>query len=209
MCAPLLAVAAISTAVAGTVSAYGQYQAGQSQKAYYNYAANQKEQEASYDLSAGDKQSQLIQDQAQIQGKQLATSQAESNATAIATEAAHGITGTGTAEDITKSNLSKEQLDQSMIRYNADLKVWSTMEQAKGAAWTATNEATMDRFAGKNAARAGTIGAVGTLLGTAASVAGMGSKAGMFSGSPSTTLSTGGSFSNTSPFSPATMNLLK
>jgi hypothetical protein len=174
-----VAVAMAATAVAGAVSAYGQYQSGVAQNAYYQYSANQKTQEATYDLNMGQKQSELIQDQAQIQGKQLATSQAETNASAIATEAAHGISGSGTAEDIAKSNLTKEQLDQTMLHYNADIKGWSTIEDAKGAAWTATNEATQDRFAGANAKRAGAIGATGTLLGTASSVAGLGYKAGL------------------------------
>lgn len=170
MCIPLAAAAIATTVAAGGYTAYSQYQNGQSQNKYYQYMADQQKQKATYDLKQGDAQSTAIQDQAKLEGKQLSSNQSEFNATQRAAMAASGLTGV-TAEDITNSTFTKEQLDQQLLRYNADLKSYGVNSQAKYNNWADLTQADQYSYAGKAANYAGKTSAFSTLLSTASSVA--------------------------------------
>ena len=172
-----------------------------------SYARNQADES----LRMGRLQSKLIQDSASQEGKQLKTSQAEFNAATRAQMAAMGITGV-TADDITTSNLSKQQLDELALRFNADSRSWEATTQAgynadaqKYSGWQSDIQADQYRYAGKAAKHAGKTQAFTTLLSTASSIASMGS------GAPKTSFSTGSSssFSNTAPFKPANLSKLR
>lgn len=166
MCAP---IPILLTAASGTISAFGQYQQGASAKKMYDYQAEVARQEGDIALRTGDLQSRLIQDNAKTKSKELATNQAEFNAAQQADAAGAGVSG-GTLEDISNTTYSKEKLDEMALRYNADTQSWETTESAKNANWAAQSQANQYKVAGKNAKKAGTINAFGTLLGTAASI---------------------------------------
>lgn len=203
MCVPLAAAAIAATVASGSYTAYNQYQAGASQNKYYQYMADQSRIEGQNAIKQGDAQSTAIQDQAKLQGKDLSTQQSEFNASQKVALAASGNTGV-TAEDITSNTFSKEQLDQSLIRYNADLKSYGVNTDATYKNYQAQNQADQYSYQGKAAAYAGKTGAFNTLLATAASVAAIGALA-----PAGGTLKAGGSFSNTSPFSAAKLSLLR
>lgn len=172
MCAPvaLLAVAAGTQAAAGGATAISQYQQGAAQNKYYNYLADQSQAQGANNLKIADKQSTLIQDQASQEGKQLKTNQAEFNSAQRASLSANGVTGV-TAQDIVSSSLSKEQMDEFAVRYNADVKSWQTNTEGQYKNWAANVQADQYRYAGKAAKSAGKTQAFTTLLSTAASVA--------------------------------------
>ena len=168
VCVPV--IAAGLTIGSGIYNAFNQYQEGVAAKKYYDYQAGQAQQEGQLALQQGQKQSELIQDTAKVQGKQLATSQAEFNASQRAALGASGNIG-GSAEDVINSTFTKQQLDESLLRYNANVNSWQTTESAKYKNYALGVQADQYRYAGKNAKYAGKTKAFSTLLGTAASVA--------------------------------------
>ncbi len=170
MCVALAAAAL--TAGAGITSSISQYQQGISQDRYYQSLAERSRAEAAYATKMGDVQSTAIQDTAKVEGKQLKEGQAEFNASTRAQLAANGISGV-TAEDIVSSNLSKERMDELVLRNKADVNSWQANTQAGYENYAKNAEANDYGFAGKSAKRAGKISAFTTLLGTAASVASM------------------------------------
>lgn len=175
MCDPatLTIVAMGATGVAGGASAYSQYQEGVAQSKYYTYQQDQTRQAAELALKQGEQQSNLIQDQGKMQGKQLATDQARFNSSQRAAMASMGLTGVS-AEDIINDTFSRQKMDELVLRNNADIKSWEVTEAAKNQNWTLNNEANLLGYAAKNAKRAGKRQAIGTLLGTASSVARLG-----------------------------------
>lgn len=194
MCDPvtLTVVAAGAMVAGGGYTAYNQYQEGAAAKKYYDYQADQTQQEAAAVLRQGEQQSNLIQDTAKVQGKELKTQQGEFNSSNRVLAAAMGMSG-GSLEDATSNNLSKQQMDEALLRYNADVKSWESKETAKNKNWALGVQADQLRYAGKNAKSAGKRQAIGTLLGTAASVAMLG--AGGLGGSAKTGVKTPGGFS--------------
>lgn len=173
MCAPavLLGVAAGAVAIGGGTSAYNQYQSGIAQNKYYQSQADQSVLEGKNALKQGELQSTLVQDQASHQGKQLVQNQAEFNASQRAVMAANGIYGGGTAEDVTSSTFTKEELDQRLLRYNADIKSWEGNTQAQYKNWALNTQAEDLRYQGKLAKDTGRKNAFSTLLSTATQVA--------------------------------------
>ena len=169
-------VAAVAvTAIGGGISAYGQYQSGQAQKKMMNYQADVANQQAILAQRTADQKTQLTQTQAMLDTKQLQRKYAILEGTQTATRAASGIGGGSVSEgDIATDTFKTQNLDEQMIRYNSDLKSWDLQQHAGMEVWGLGNEATMSRMAGKNAARAGTTGAVGSVLQTAGSAMSMG-----------------------------------
>lgn len=200
MCDPvtLTVVAASATAAAGGFSAYSQLQQGTALNKYYQSQAAQSRAEGENALQLAEKQSNLIQDSAKEEGKQLKTQQAELLASQRAALAANGVYGV-TAEDITSNTLSKQQMDELALRYNADIRSWDVRNQGKYADYSKRQEANTLDYQGKMAKASSRKEAFSTLLSTAGTVASMGSK--IPSSTPSAmNFSTGGSFSNTVPY---------
>jgi len=164
MCAP---AAALLTVASGAMQAYGKYQEGKSTNAYYQYMANQNQEQAKLVEKTGEAQSRLIQDTASREGKTLAEGQAKTRSSQKAALASAGIVG-GTPEDIVSDTLRTQFLDESALRYNADVKSYEATEGAKTQAYGLRSQADQFRFAGKQAKKAGKIGAFTTLVGTAA-----------------------------------------
>ena len=169
---PALAVVGIVMGlVGGGISAYGQYQQGQAQKRMYNYqAAVAQEQARQAELTAATNV-KLTQFQASQDAKQLRRKYSLVYGTQKASLAAQGISGSVTAEDIQTDTLNTEIEDLDNIRYNADLKSWNIKNQAAGEAWGLRTQANQFTYAGKNAAKAGTVGMAGTIFSTAGQAA--------------------------------------
>lgn len=169
----LMPIAIGATVAAGGYTAYSQYQTGAAQNKYYQYMADNARQEGQYAIKQGEAQVTAIQDQAKLQGTALSTQQAEFNATQRATMAASGLTGV-TAQDIISSTFTKEQLDKTLLRYNADLKGYGVKGEAAYKNWASNVQADQYVYQGKAAKYAGKTSAFSTLLTTAASVAAIG-----------------------------------
>ena len=196
--AALVPIAMTTTAIAGGVQAYGQYQAGQSQAAIYNYQGALAQQQAATTRAYAEQREKgiksaaaanitAIQDAAAHESKIHGIKVAELTGAQKAAIGALGIGGSVTAADIITSSYDKATLDRLAIRHNANLKSWQIREQSKLDIWSLREETKQRAFslesdadqfslAAKRSRRAGGISAAGTLIGTAAKTAAIGIK---------------------------------
>lgn len=167
-----MAGAAMTAQGAGTVlGAWGSYQNGLAQDAYYkSLAANARTQAA---LVEGQANQEITS--AQNQGAQetnlLNRKTKEIEGEQAAGVAFNGVAGSTTASDIARDTFTKSKMDQLAIKYNADVASWRAQNNANLQKWNLENEARYDEVAGKNAKKAGKIGAVTSLLSGASQVA--------------------------------------
>lgn len=150
MCIPVMAAALIASAVAGGVSAYGQYQQGKAQEQIAKNNAVVAGYQAQDASRRGEEEAMRIRRQAsQLRGQQRARF------------AAGGLDlSEGTPGDIIDQTDFFGQVDQNTARYNAGLEAWGHRARASNL-----------RAEGANAAVAGRTQAFSTLLSTAGSVA--------------------------------------
>lgn len=184
MCDPVtiaVVTGATLSAAGGVTSAVSSYRQGAAMDKYYNSLADQRVQEGQAAIDQAQRQSEVIQDTAKVEGKKLKTDQARFNSSVRAQLAAQGITGV-TAEDIVTGNLTNERMDEILLRRNADVKSWEARTQGNYANWQAQNEATQLRFVGKQEKRAGKMKMYSTLLSTAGSTASTLAGSGIFKG---------------------------
>jgi hypothetical protein len=154
-----------ATAIGGGVSAFGAYQGGQAQKAYYDYQAAIARQQsqiatlkAGRDIMAGEQEAQKYGIQtAQTRGGFLASGGARN------VQLAGGAT-----QQVGLSQLAAGQEEQAAARQTAAERAYG--EQVEAAAKTASAGAL--GMAGQQAAIAGDVGAAGTAISTVGSVAG-------------------------------------
>ena len=192
MCDPVT-IAVVTMAAAGGLQAYGQVQEGKSQSAMYKYAGSLSAQKAQQEKDITAKNVELTKRTAE-QNRILIAGEAAEESKALARKttevkgaqrAAMGKLGIGgaTAEDIVSSTFDKAKLDQLAIQYNADVKGWAVNEEAKNRVWGLKEQSKRDiwalkaeeeqyGYAAKYAKKASRLKAAGTLLGTAASMAG-------------------------------------
>jgi hypothetical protein len=199
MCDPVtLTVTAMAlTATAGGYQAYSQVQEGKAQRSYYNYLAAGNEVEAQLAERQGNTNDTIAQNEGAMKSKEVARQIAGAKGTQTAAIAANMGAGSTTAEDILGDTFDKGQLDQQMVRYNADMKSYEAQTTAKMSAWGSREQAKTNTWQGKVAAAAGKKAAIGTLITTAASVASMGAGLG---GGGMTVKGAGTAPSNTAPF---------
>jgi len=171
----MAAIPYIVSAVASGMSAYGKYKEGVAQQKQYNYQADVAASEGELAYKRGEKQSELIQTSASAEGRKQKTQAAQVASAQRAAMVANGIDlSSVTASDLASETMSKAKLDELSIRYNADINSWSAKEEGKYKRWAGHTQASQLRFAGKQAKASGQMGAFTTLLGGAASMAGMG-----------------------------------
>ena len=167
----LVAVLA-AQAIAGGMQAYGQYKEGAATNKYYKGVAAMQEEQGRIEYARGEKQSELIQDSAKWQGKKQKTEAAQVASSQRVAMAANGIDlSSVTSQDIASSTMTKANMDEFAIRYNADVNSWNTMEDAKYKRWALNVQANQSRATGKNALSAGKTASFNTILSTAASMA--------------------------------------
>lgn len=171
MCLP--AAALILTAASGAVSAYGAKQQGEAQSKYYQYAAGQSRIAGDAALARAQKQAELIQDTAKVEGKQQAVKTAQMGGAQRAAMAAMGIDPNSvTGQDVVLDSYTKSKMDDDMIRRNADQQSWAVETQGEMDKWQAFSQADQYSMAGKQAKKSGNIAAFSSLLSTASSMAG-------------------------------------
>jgi len=164
MCGPFAIAAA--TAASGAMQAYGQYQEGVAQSKQYKYMADQSKQQGDLAVSRGQIQSELIQNTASQENKNLKNNQADFNSSQRVALATQGQGGT-TAEDIVSNTVNNQILDEQALRYNADTKSYEVTEGAKYQKYANDAQAGQYDMASKYAKRAGKMSAFTTLLGSA------------------------------------------
>jgi hypothetical protein len=149
-------IAAGAIVVAGVaLTAYGQYEAGQSAKATANYNAKLAENEA----IAKEQQARVESQQMQKNKERL-----------LASQRAGFAKGGAVITEGTPLLLMAEQAG------TAELDILNQQRNRAMEATSLRSEATISKFSGKQAARAGNIGAAGTVIGGAGSIALAGSK---------------------------------
>lgn len=167
------AVTAISMVVISTgVSAYSSYSQGQAQKKMNQYNADVAAQQAKIEAKTAETNITMVQneaaEEAKIQRRNLAAVRGEQKGIL----AASGVWGDSvTATDIEKTTLDTAELDREAIRYKADSKSFALKTGSDADIWNLKTQEGMYSMAGKNAARAGNIGAASSLLEGASKVA--------------------------------------
>lgn len=154
----------VASAGGGLLKALGENEAGSAKSAEYTYRAGLarrnaaiQRQNADYAVEAGD---------ANAERSGLTTG--FTIARQRVAQAANGFdVNTGTAADVRESTREIGVIDQNTIRTNAGRQGLSFRNQAAGL----EGEATLDMLAATNATAAGKTQALGTLIGTAGSVA--------------------------------------
>jgi len=170
-----VATATVLIVASTAVTAYGSYSAGQAQKKMNQYNADVAAQQAMIEKRTADTNVTLVQDQAKEAAKQQRRNLAMLEGEQKGMLAAQGVGGGSVTEaDIMESTLDTAELDREAIRYNADSRSWAIKEGANFGAWDLANQSNQYTMAGKNAARAGNIGATASLLQGASQVAGIG-----------------------------------
>lgn len=146
--------AAVASAVVG---AYSSYQQGQQQQAQldaqakaneYNAQVQAKQAEAARSQAAS-REDMLRQQARQVMGKQLAAT------------AQSGVLLNGSASDLFRQSLYDTELDAMNVRYEGEMQATGLLNSSQLSQY----EGRASRMAGKNAARSGTLSAVGSLVG--------------------------------------------
>lgn len=177
MCDPvsMFVVSAAVTGAGAVQQAGAARAAGRANQQYYNFVSEQNKQAADAAITVGNDQANQAQLKGAMDSAKYARSASEFRGVQRATSAAMGVgAGSATAEDIGYDTMSKEQLDQQAIRYNADLQSWSAKTGAKYQAWDYRNQSSLNSMAGVNARRAGNAQATASLISGATSIASSG-----------------------------------
>lgn len=169
--ATAIALIAVSTGV----SAYGSYQQGQAQKKMYQYQADVAAQQAEIDKKVAEQNITTVQAEAATKTKQLRRDVAVLEGAQKGMLAAQGVGGGSvTAADIAASTFDTAELDRKAIRYNADYKSWALKTGSEYAGWDLLNQRNQYLMAGKQAAKAGSIGMTSSILQGASQIATVG-----------------------------------
>lgn len=166
------AVAGVSTlaAISGGVAAYGAYQQGQAQKNMLNYQAQAAAVQQQIVKQTSEANISGVQDQAALQSQQLSRQQMAVKGAQAASAGAQGLDGSVTGADIAKDTLTKEQMDQQTLMYNANVKSWNITNNANAQLWGLGSQENQYSAGSKNAEIAGDIGAGSSLLSSATQV---------------------------------------
>jgi len=163
-------VAMGAAAVAGGVAAYGSYQQGQAQKNMMNYQAQAAAVQQGIVQQTAQANITGEENQAALQSKQLANTQAVVKGAQEASMGAAGTDSSVTGADIAKDTFTKQQMDQSTLMYNANVKAWDITNSSNAQLWGLGAQETQYSEGAENAAKAGDISAAGSLLSSASQV---------------------------------------
>lgn len=169
MCNPA-AVMGIQAASAG-YSAIASYNQGLAQKNYYDYAAKQSDKQADLAIQQGTQAADAARDVGAETTKSFKRQAARLEGAQRVAIGANLGGGSKTAEQIVADTFDKEKMDEMAIKYNADVEAWRAANEANLKAFDLRSQAEGQRIAGKEAKRAGKIGAINDLLSGAGQVA--------------------------------------
>ena len=147
-------IGAVAAAVGAVVAAYGTYETGQQQQAA-----------SEYNKKVARNQAQAARDAASIQEDAIRDRDRRLLARQRAEVGASGYTAEGSPLSVMLDSAQEAELEALRVRYGG-----------ASAAAGAQSDAQLQSFYGQNAARAGTIGAGGTLLTAAGQAAGAASR---------------------------------
>jgi len=169
MCAPV-ALAAVSAGLqiySGIQQSHAIRAEGDAANSYYQYNAKVAEQNAILAERTGVAQSRAIQDTQSVEGRRLKMSNTEFRSSQIAALAASGISlSSVTAGDIERSTISKQQLDESLLRHGADVRSWEAITQGQNQGYANRVNAAGYRASGAQAKYASQLNARSTLIGS-------------------------------------------
>ena len=158
-----------ASAVGGGIMAYQQ---GKSEEKMYKYQQAVAKQQAELTQRTAEQNVRLTQTAAAQDTKQLQRKYMVLAGEQTAARAASGIGGGSVSEgDIATDIFRTQKLDESTVRYNADVASWNINNQAALEKWGLSTQAAQYGMAAKQAKKAGTIGLVTGILGGASSVA--------------------------------------
>jgi len=163
-------VAMGAAALGGAVSAYGAYQQGQAQKNMMNYQAQAAAVQQQIVKQTAQANISGEMDQAALKATQLNRQQMAVKGAQAASAGAQGLDGSVTGADIAKDTFTKQQMDQSTLMYNANVKAWDITNQANANLWGLGAQEDQYSMGAEKAATAGDISATGSLLSSASQV---------------------------------------
>jgi len=164
MAAPMAMVGIGATVLGGAVNAFGSWFGGQTKGAMYDYQAGIAQMNAAVDRQ----NAQYAMYSGEVKAQQSGMKSRFQIGQARADQGASGLdVNSGSATQVREGMFKVAQQDQSIIRSNAAKIAYGY--EVDAAAKDA--EATLDQYAAKTSRTAGMISAVGSLLGTAGSVA--------------------------------------
>jgi hypothetical protein len=157
-------IAMVATAIGSGVQAYGQKELGAYQQQMYNYQAG-----ANTALAGAQEQTaQAIRQSGEVQAQQIGMQYRAERGRQVASTAAAGVDPfSGTARNVTQSITALGQESQALARTRAAENAY----QEQLGAWGKRTEAGLETAAGKQAVVAGDIGALGSVVSGAGSVA--------------------------------------
>ncbi len=153
-------------------SAMSNYQQGIAQKNYYDYAATQSEKQAILAEKQGVQAADNARDVGAESTKSFKRQAAQLEGAQKVAIGANLGSGSKTAEQIVGDTFDKEKMDEMAIKYNADVEAWRAVNEANLKSFDLRSQAAGYRMAGKQAKKAGKIGAINDLLSGAGQVAG-------------------------------------
>lgn len=151
--------------------AYGAYEQGQAAKNMYNYQAQAALMQKDQVAKVAEANITGTQNQASMRSNMLARNASEITGSQRASSGAQGLGSSVTAADVAKDTFTKQQMDQMTLQYNANVKAWNITNEANGREWQLGIQADQNRMAAKNAAKAGNIAAVTSLIDSAEQMA--------------------------------------
>ncbi len=177
MCSVIaLGAVALGTKIVGrAVSASAAKEKGASDARYYSHLEGSAREQASLVLATAKAQTGFIAESAARETEAVRTTGRRIRGAQVAGFAASGVGGGSvTTMDVALDTLEREQVDEELIRYNANVVAWETNNQASMTAQGLILEAEGYRMAAGSARRAAKTDMWSTIIGTAADVAGTG-----------------------------------
>lgn len=171
MCNPAF-MAMGTTAVGSGIQAYGDIKAGKAQSSYYQFLAGQNNAQAIEVEKAGVADVTGIQTQAALTTEQKGREVARVEGTQKAAMAASGVNSDSTtSQDIALDTATAAARDAAAIKYNADIKAFSTAREATLKAAALRQQANEFGDASVNSVKTGGLNATSSLLNGATQVA--------------------------------------
>lgn len=165
MCDPvsgtLAVVSAVTAAVGGGLTAYSQHRQGKAA----NQAARMQAQQYADQAATAHAQAQVAQIQGEHEAERRYRILSQDIGSMYAQFAGNGLDVTasgGTVADALKTTVSEGLADVSSINANTRMNVWGHLADAT----QLRNQSSITAFQGKTAQQAGTLGAIGTGIGT-------------------------------------------
>jgi hypothetical protein len=158
----------------GAVSgAIGSVQNARAQASYFSYLSGQARLSAKLAKARGEMEARQAGDQEFYAMRDLNRRVDAARGSQAAVEAANGIAGSVTAQEIGKTTLDRAEIDREAIRYNADSKMIAARAGGDMAAFNERSQAGADDLSGGMARMAGSANAMSSILGGGGSLAAM------------------------------------